>query len=93
MSQTYDWMLDEHIMTAVSDAYAQDNPITVGRGPGYDKALKGAMHVRGVHQSVICAHVKRMLQDGELHLRPVGTHIAYLGERPVRYPMVAILPV
>lgn len=91
MSEISDWMLDQHIIVTVADAMALDEPITIGRGPLYDRRLKRALKLSKVHQSLVCSHVKAQVELGILQFKQVGTHTMYLGEQVREYPVVQLL--
>ena len=93
MSHKVDPMLDDHILVTVSDAMAIGDPITVGRGPRFDNALKHALGISGVHQSVVCRRVNELVSQNRLRYVRVGTHAARLGDYTRMYEVVKLLPV
>lgn len=91
MTAESDWMLDQHILVTVTDAEAMDMPITIGKGPLFDRRLKRALDLSRIHQSLVCSHVKSQVERGVLQFKQVGTHTIYLGERAREYPVVQLL--
>lgn len=85
--------LDDAIIEVVCKADAAGQPVTVSRGPFYDRRLKAALAVRGVHQSVICWRVKQLVKTGMLRQELTGRkYVTFLGERTREYPEVRLLP-
>lgn len=83
-----DSVLVDGILVAISDAQLADEPICVGHGPRYDRRLTTALGLNHWHQSVVCQHVKHLVDMGRVRCKEVGTHTAILGERTKEYPVV-----
>lgn len=91
--QDIDQDLCDEIIDRVCKADASDQPVTVGRGMLFDRWMKGALAIRGVHQSTICLHVKHLVSGGLLRYADTDeTVTVYMGEREREYPRVQLLP-
>lgn len=68
MTQNEQWqqMLDDTVFDAIVAAEECGEPITLNRGARFGKTLKQKLKVSNVHESLLCASLKRLLEQGRV---------------------------
>lgn len=78
--------LEDRIIRSV-----QRGTVEVPRGPFYDRNLKNALGIGGVHQSEVCRHVNHMVDAGLIALVDTGDRVyACMTDREKPYPVVRL---
>jgi hypothetical protein len=89
-----DHELEDQIIDAVCHADGAGEPISVIRGPLYDKRLKSALGLNGSNQSRVCRVVNHLLATGLLRCTYSDeTFVVGMGsQREIRHPKMTLLP-
>lgn len=85
------------VLEVVSAAADSGEPVMYARGPRSDRRLREEFSkrgIKGVHESILCTLVKRLVSEGQLQ-RPITNDytLVIFGDRMRAYSTYKLLPV
>ena len=88
-------VLHFEVIERVKVAYETGEPISVQKGPGYDRRLVSAFDLKGLaHVSIICGIVKQLLGSGVLRTELSEKEYPLTAKgRHLKYKKVIFLPI